>query len=111
MAFFKEMRNPAGFGVPVFDTSGKRIVMIEEKPKEPKSELAQTGFYIFDSTVFSIIKTLKPSARGELEITDVNNVYIKKKKLTFAVVRGDWSDAGTFDALLGVSIKVAKYAA
>ncbi len=111
LVFFKEMHNPIGFGVPVFDTSGKRILTIEEKPKEPRSELAQTGFYIFDSNVFSIIKTLKPSARGELEITDVNNVYIKKKKLTFAVVRGGWSDAGTFDALLRVSNEVAKRAA
>lgn len=108
MSFFKEMRNPTRFGVPVFDRSGKRVVAIEEKPKEPKSELAQTGFYLFDSTVFSIIKTLKPSARGELEITDVNNGYIKKKKLNFAIVEGEWSDAGTFDSLLSVSIEIAK---
>lgn len=110
MSFFKEMRNPTRFGVPVFDRSGKRIIAIEEKPKEPKSELAQTGFYLFDSTVFSIIKTLKPSARGELEITDVNNGYIKKKKLTYAIVDGDWSDAGTFDSLLSVSNEIAKRA-
>lgn len=110
MAFFKEMHNPTRFGVPVFDTSRKHIVAIEEKPKEPKSELAQTGFYIFDSAVFSIIKKMKPSARGELEITDVNNVYIKKKKLTFAIVQGGWSDAGTFDSLLAVSNEIAKRA-
>lgn len=110
MVFFKEMRNPTSFGVPVFDRTGKRIVMIEEKPKEPKSELAQTGFYIFDSSVFTIIKTIKPSARGELEITDVNNAYIKKRKLSFAIVQGEWSDAGTFDALLRVSNEIAQRA-
>lgn len=108
MGFFKEMPNPTRFGVPVFDKSGKRIIAIEEKPKVPKSNLAQTGFYLFDSNVFSIIKTLKPSARGELEITDVNNVYIKKNKLTFAIIRGGWSDAGTFDSLLSVSNEIAK---
>jgi glucose-1-phosphate thymidylyltransferase len=108
MSFFKETPNPTRFGVPVFDSSGKRVIAIEEKPKVPKSELAQTGFYIFDSNVFSIIRTIKPSGRGELEITDVNNAYIKKKKLSFAIVQGGWSDAGTFDSLLYVSNQIAK---
>jgi glucose-1-phosphate thymidylyltransferase len=109
--FFKEMKDQTHrFGVPVFDKKGKQLLMIEEKPKEPKSDLAQTGFYIFDNSIFSIIKTLAPSARGELEITDANNVYLKKKKLSFAVIKGSWSDAGTFESLLRVSNEIAKRA-
>ena len=106
--FFKKMEDPTRFGVPVFDASGKRIVRIEEKPKEPKSAYAQTGFYIYDHSVFSLIKTLKPSARGELEITDVNNLFLRKKQLTWGIVDGLWSDAGTFDSLLRVSNEIAK---
>src|SRR3989344_4152974 len=83
MVFFKKMQDPTRFGVPVFDKGKKHILTIEEKPKEPKSNLAQTGFYLYDNEVFSILKTLKPSARGELEITDVNNNYLKRKKLAF----------------------------
>lgn len=110
MVFFKEMQDPTRFGVPVFDKSKKHIVLIEEKPKEPKSNLAQTGFYLYDHEVFSIIKTLKPSARGELEITDVNNSYLKKNNLAFSVIKGLWSDAGTFESLLRVSNEIAKRA-
>ncbi len=106
--FFKEVANPSRFGVPVFDDSGERILTIEEKPKNPKSKLAQTGFYIYDTNVFSFIKTLKPSARGELEITDVNNMYLSKGKLSHALVEGLWSDAGTFESLLAVSNEIAK---
>lgn len=105
--FFKKMEDPTRFGVPVFDKSGKRIVTIEEKPKKPKSKFAQTGFYIYDPTVFSFIKTLKPSSRGELEITDVNNMYLKKNRLTWGIVDGLWSDAGTFESLLKVSNEIA----
>lgn len=108
--FFKAVKNPARFGVPVFDKTGKRIVSIEEKPKKPKSNLAQTGFYMYGNDIFSIIKTLKPSARGELEITDANNMYLKKGALSHSIVKGLWSDAGTFESLLKVSGEVAKRA-
>ena len=110
MVFFKKMQDPTRFGVPVFDKGKKHILTIEEKPKEPKSNLAQTGFYLYDNEVFSILKTLKPSARGELEITDVNNNYLKRKKLAFSVIKGLWSDAGTFESLLNVSNEIAKRA-
>ncbi len=106
--FFKKMRNPTRFGVPVFDASGKRIVKIEEKPKKPKSPLAQTGFYIYDNDIFRIIKTLKPSGRGELEITDANNIYLEKGKLSHGIIKGLWSDAGTHESLHKVSIEIAK---
>jgi len=80
---------------------------IEEKPAVPKSEYAVTGLYMYDHTVFDIIKTLKPSGRGELEITDVNNAYIDRNEMTYAIVDGWWSDAGTFDSLLRTNILVA----
>ncbi len=108
--FFKKVTDPSRFGVPVFHEDGKRIVRIEEKPKKPKSPLAQTGFYIYDQNIFNIVDTLKPSARGELEITDVNNIYLKKGKLSHGIVKGLWSDAGTFESLLKVSKEVAKRA-
>src|SRR5437879_3249368 len=101
----KRVENPERFGVPIVD--GDRIVKIEEKPKRPKSEYAVTGLYMYDPTVFDIIKTLKPSRRGELEITDVNNAYIKRHKMTYAIIDGWWSDAGTFDSLLRSNILVA----
>ena len=109
--FFKKVDDPKRFGVPVFDRTKKKIVMIEEKPAEPKSNFAQVGFYIFDNSVFSYIKNLKPSKRGELEITDVNNAYLKKGKLSFSIVKGSWSDAGTFESLLRVSNEIARKAA
>jgi len=88
------------FGVPVFDKKDKtKIIKIEEKPKDPKSFYAQTGLYIYDGTVFDYIKINQPSARGELEITDVNNRYIEKGKLRWAELKGFWSDAGTFKSL------------
>lgn len=105
--FFKEVPDPGRFGVPVFDAK-KRIVKIEEKPVTPRSNLAQTGFYMYDAHVFSLVKALKPSKRGELEITDVNNVYLKKKRLTFRAIRGSWYDAGTFDSLLRAANEIAK---
>jgi glucose-1-phosphate thymidylyltransferase len=102
----KKVPDPQRFGVPELD--GDRIVRIEEKPKVPKSNYAVTGIYFYDSRVFEIIKTLKPSARGELEITDVNNDYIERGEMTWAELEGWWTDAGTFDSLLRASNLVAK---
>jgi glucose-1-phosphate thymidylyltransferase len=101
----KKVDNPQRFGVPIID--GDRIVQIEEKPRAPKSDFAVTGLYFYDHAVFEIIKTLKPSGRGELEITDVNNAYIARGEMTYSVVEGWWSDAGTFDSLLRATILVA----
>jgi len=102
----KEVPDPERFGVPVFE--GDRIVKIEEKPEEPKSKYAVTGIYMYDNRVFDIIKTLKPSERGELEITDVNNRYIEEGTLTFSVLDGWWTDAGTFNSLLRANRLVAE---
>lgn len=99
LIFLKKVSNPERFGVPVFSKSGKKIIRIEEKPKEPKSNYAVTGLYIYDSEVFKIIKTLKPSERGQLEITDVNNAYLKKGKLKWVEFDAFWTDAGTPDTL------------
>ncbi|MFB5674639.1 sugar phosphate nucleotidyltransferase [Paenibacillus terreus] len=93
----QKVHDPHRFGVA--ELQGERIVSIEEKPAQPKSNYAVTGIYMFDSTVFDIIKTLKPSARGELEITDVNNAYIDKGTLTFDILKGWWTDAGTHASL------------
>jgi glucose-1-phosphate thymidylyltransferase len=93
----KKVPDPERFGVPVLD--GNRVVKIEEKPKKPGSTFAVTGFYLYDGRVFEIIKTLKPSARGELEITDVNNAYIERNELTWDILEGWWTDAGTFESL------------
>ncbi|TAJ15984.1 spore coat protein [Patescibacteria group bacterium] len=108
--FFKHMEKPHRFGVPVFDASKKRIIRIEEKPKKPKSKYAQTGFYVYDNSIFKIINNLKPSPRGELEITEANNLYLKKGELSYSVIKGLWSDAGTFESLHKVSIEIAKRA-
>lgn len=102
----KEVPDPQRFGVPVFD--GNRVIRIEEKPEHPKSKYAVTGIYMYDNTVFDIIKTLEPSDRGELEITDVNNLYIERGNLTWEVLDGWWTDAGTFDSLLAASRLVAE---
>ena len=99
--FLKEVDDPHRFGVA--EVKGNKIIGIEEKPKKPKSSWAVTGLYIYDADVFKIIKTLKPSGRGELEITDVNNAYLKKGKMDAAFLKGFWSDAGTFDSLLRAS--------
>ena len=101
----KKVENPQRFGVPVLSDS--RIVKIEEKPKVPKSDYAVTGLYMYDNAVFEIIRSLKPSGRGELEITDVNNAYIERDDMTYGIVDGWWSDAGTFDSLLRANILVA----
>lgn len=102
----KEVPDPHRFGVPVLD--GDKIVSIEEKPKVPKSKYAVTGIYMYDNKVFDIIRTLKPSHRGELEITDVNNAYIEAGTLTWEILDGWWTDAGTFDSLLRASQLVAE---
>jgi glucose-1-phosphate thymidylyltransferase len=102
----KEVPDPHRFGVAEID--GNRIVKIEEKPKTPRSKFAVIGIYMYDSAVFDIIKTLKPSGRGELEITDVNNEYIRQRALTFEILQGWWTDAGTFESLLRASNLVAK---
>ena len=99
--FLKEVPDAQRFGVA--EVKGERVVGIVEKPKKPKTNLAVTGLYLYDASVFDFIKTLKPSGRGELEITDVNNHYIKKGKMQWTKVQGFWSDAGTFDSLLRAS--------
>ncbi|MCB9855034.1 MAG: NTP transferase domain-containing protein [Phycisphaerales bacterium] len=93
----KEVSDPHRFGVAELD--GDRVVKIEEKPKQPKSNMAVVGIYIYDGEVYDIIRTLKPSRRNELEITDVNNAYIAKGTMTYGVMDGWWSDAGTFESL------------
>lgn len=98
LVFLKKVSDPQRFGVAVFNKK-KEIIKIEEKPKKPKSNFAVTGLYIYDNQVFDIIRTCKPSARGELEITDVNNVYLKKGQLRWSELKGFWSDAGTFESL------------
>jgi glucose-1-phosphate thymidylyltransferase len=102
----KEVPDPQRFGVP--ELKGDRIVRIEEKPKSPKSHYAVIGIYLFDQEVFNFIKTLKPSDRGELEITDVNNQYIEKGLMTWDILEGWWTDAGTFESLLRANQLVAQ---
>jgi glucose-1-phosphate thymidylyltransferase len=102
----KEVPDPQRFGVA--ELKGDRIARIEEKPREPKSRYAVIGIYLFDQEVFNIIKTLKPSGRGELEITDVNNRYIEKGAMTWDILEGWWTDAGTFESLLRANQMVAQ---
>ena len=102
----KRVPDPQRFGVPQLD--GKRVMRIEEKPAQPKSEYAVIGIYMYDARVFEIIRTLKPSGRGELEITDVNNAYIERGEMTWDELDGWWSDAGTFESLLYASNLVAE---
>lgn len=100
MVFLKEVIDPERFGNPVFDPQdSKKILEIVEKPKEPASRFAVTGLYFYDSHVYEIIRGLKPSGRGELEITDVNNAYLREGKLSWQELKGFWSDAGTFHSL------------
>jgi glucose-1-phosphate thymidylyltransferase len=106
MIMLKEVTDAHRFGVP--EILGERIVRIEEKPKVPPSNYAVIGIYMYDPDVFRIIKTLKPSHRGELEITDVNNEYIRRGTLTYDYLEGWWTDAGTFDSLLRASNLVAE---
>jgi len=97
---------PQRFGVA--ELSGDRIIGIEEKPEQPKSDYAVTGIYFYDSAVFDIIRTLEPSARGELEITHVNQSYIVKNQLAYDIIDGWWTDAGTFESLNRANELVAK---
>lgn len=93
----KQVENPQRFGVA--EISNNKVTKIIEKPKQPKTDYAVTGIYFYDNAVFEIIKTLKPSGRGELEITDVNNAYIRRKELEYDILAGWWTDAGTFESL------------
>ena len=102
----KKVPDPQRFGVPELD--GNRVLRIEEKPETPKSEYAVVGIYMYDSEVYDIIRTLKPSGRGELEITDVNNAYIKRDEMTWQELDGWWTDAGTFESLLRASNLIAQ---
>ena len=102
----KEVEDADRFGVA--EIRGDRVVGIEEKPKKPKSNYAVVGIYLYDATVFEKIRRLKPSGRGELEITDVNNFYIDEGKLTYEILDGWWTDAGTFESLLRANNLVAE---
>lgn len=102
----KRVHDPQRFGVP--EIEGSRVLRIEEKPKQPKSDFAVIGIYFYDADVFNIIKTLKPSDRNELEITDVNNAYIERGEMTWDELEGWWTDAGTFESLLRASNLVAE---
>ena len=102
----KEVPDPQRFGVPAFEEG--KIIRVDEKPKVPASSYAVIGIYMYDSGVFDFIKTLKPSERGELEITDVNNFYIRAGKMTWDILNGWWTDAGTFESLQYAGNMVAK---
>ena len=103
--FLKEVDDPERFGVATLD--GDKVAKIVEKPKKPESNYAVIGIYMYDNSVFDIIKTLKPSGRGELEITDVNNAYIERGTMTYDVLEGWWTDAGTFSSLIRANKLVA----
>lgn len=107
--FLKEVNDAERFGVA--ELQGNRIIAIEEKPKKPKSNLAVTGIYMYSPSAFDVIRSLKPSARGEYEITDVNNEYIKRGTLAFSVLKGHWTDAGTFESLYRASTLVREMGA
>ena len=102
----KQVPNPHRFGVARI--ADDRIISIDEKPKKPESNYAVTGVYFYDASVFEIIRTLKPSARGELEISDVNNAYIAKNQLAYDILDGWWTDAGTFESLKKANELVVK---
>lgn len=95
--YLKETKSPERFGVAKIENG--KIVQIVEKPSQPESNLAVTGLYLYDQQVFDFIKTIKPSARGELEITDINNIYLRNDHVAYEIVQGDWTDAGTFESL------------
>ncbi len=105
--FAIEVPDPERYGVVDFDQSGKAL-SIEEKPKHPKSNYCVTGLYVYDNSVVEIAKNLKPSDRGEIEITDINKFYLEKGELDVKILHNDWFDAGTFDSLLDASNLVAK---
>jgi glucose-1-phosphate thymidylyltransferase len=103
--FLKPVHDPSRFGVA--ELNGKTIKSIEEKPKQPKSNLAVTGVYLYDARVYEVVRALKPSKRGELEITDVNNWYIRRGEMQYETLKGWWTDAGTFESLLRANNLVA----
>lgn len=108
--FIKKVNDPCRFGVATIDKN-KNVIELQEKPKNPKSNYAQTGLYIYDNKVFDYIQLLKPSKRGELEITDLNNIYLSKNELKAETVKGKWIDAGTFESLFAANelVKNSKY--
>jgi|SRR3989344_3956594 len=109
VAFLKKVSDPGRYGVPVFDKKDKsKILRIEEKPKHPKSQYASTGLYIFDNQCFDFIRHCRPSARGELEIPDVQNQYIVQGTLRWELLPGFWTDAGKFETLFAASAYWAK---
>lgn len=99
--FLKKVPDPERFGVAEIKENGAEleIISIEEKPKIPKSDYAVTGLYVYDNQLFDIVETLEPSARGELEVTDISNAYLNKNQLKGSIIKGDWTDAGTFESL------------
>lgn len=103
--FAKEMQDPRRFGVVEFDENNK-VISIEEKPQDPKSNFAQTGFYIYDERVVNFAASLNPSKRGELEIVDLNNKYLEKGELEAEIINGEWIDAGTIESLHKASVMV-----
>ena len=102
----KKVPDPQRFGVPRLD--GNKVISIDEKPKVPQSDYAVIGIYMYDAKVYDIIRSLKPSGRGELEITEVNNAYIERNQMTWEELDGWWTDAGTFESLLHASKLVAE---
>jgi glucose-1-phosphate thymidylyltransferase len=108
LILLKKVTDPERFGVPVFE--GKRIVRIEEKPRMPGSPYAVIGVYFYDATVFDRVRTLRPSGRGEFEITDVNNSFLFEEQLSYDVIDGGWTDAGTFESLWRASKMVREKA-
>ena len=108
--FLKEVKNPRSYGIA--EVQNGKVVCIEEKPETPKSNLAVIGLYMYDGTVFDIIKTVEPSHRGELEITDVNNAYINTRNMYYEIVKGWWGAGGeSFDSLLHAAVLVSKNSA
>lgn len=105
--FLKEVPDAHRFGVA--ELKGDRVVGIQEKPREPKSNFAVTGLYIYSNNVFKVVKNLKPSARGELEITDVNNYFVNNGTMEYRILDGFWSDAGTFESLLRAGILIQEH--
>lgn len=105
--FLKTVPDAHRFGVA--ELKGDKVVGIQEKPREPKSNFAVTGLYIYSNNVFKVVKTLKPSARGELEITDVNNYFVNNGTMEYRILDGFWSDAGTFESLLRAGVLIQKH--
>jgi glucose-1-phosphate thymidylyltransferase len=102
----KEVPDPQRFGVP--ELKDGKVVGIDEKPKAPKSNYAVVGIYMYDAQVFDFIRTIRPSGRGELEITDVNNIYIQKNQMTYEILNGWWTDAGTIESLYRAAALIAQ---